>query len=135
MLYDAVGAGRPILPGGADVFWRAMLANASKMEEPFAAGAEAGAAALFCSEPRILDGGGLPGGVVVASTQRHVRYSTFASPLPGAGVVDVLGGGGAVSFCLNASMVDAGNVWPFSQMSRSFLIFSYRREGICELLF
>lgn len=41
-------------------------------------------------------------------------------------MVDILGGGGALSFSLNESIIGAGKVWPFSHMSRSFLIFSYR---------
>lgn len=38
---------------------------------------------------------------------------------------DVLGGDGALSFSLNDSIMGAGKVWPFSQISMSFLIFSY----------
>jgi hypothetical protein len=41
---------------------------------------------------------------------------------------DVLGGDGALSFCLNDSSMDGGKVWPLSQISRSFLIFSYRKS-------
>lgn len=38
---------------------------------------------------------------------------------------DILGGEEAFTFSLKDSSIDAGKVWPFSQMSRSFLIFSY----------
>lgn len=64
MLYDAVGAGRPGFCAAEEtaVFWRAMLAKASRIEEPLAAGA----AGLFCIEA-IRPAGGLPGGVVVGS--------------------------------------------------------------------
>jgi len=34
-------------------------------------------------------------------------------------------GRGALSFALNELIMAGGNVWPFSQMSMSFLIFSY----------
>lgn len=33
---------------------------------------------------------------------------------------------GAVNFSLNDSIIWVGKVWPFSQMSKSFLIFSYK---------
>jgi hypothetical protein len=36
--------------------------------------------------------------------------------------------GGALSFSLKDSSIGVGNVWPFSQMSRSFLIFSYTMD-------
>jgi hypothetical protein len=60
MLYDAAGAARDWLLGAAEVFWRAILAKASKMDEPFGAGLFC---AWFCSEVA-NPGGGLPGGVV-----------------------------------------------------------------------
>lgn len=36
---------------------------------------------------------------------------------------------GALSFCLKDSIRGTGNVWPFSQISMSFLIFSYTKES------
>jgi hypothetical protein len=103
-LYDTAGVGRLGALAGALVFWRAILAKASRMDEPFCGtGAEA-AGSLPCMEAS-KPGGGLPGGVVEA-----------------------LGGDGALSFCLNDSSMDGGNVWPLSQISRSFLIFSYRKS-------
>jgi len=41
-------------------------------------------------------------------------------------VVDILGG--ALSFSLKDVSRFCGNVWPFSQMSMSFLIFSYTQQ-------
>lgn len=41
-------------------------------------------------------------------------------------VFDVLGG--ALSFSLKDASKFCGNVWPFSQMSTSFLIFSYTQQ-------
>lgn len=66
MLYNAVGAGRGWAAGGALVFCRAMLASASRMDEPLetgavgAVGADAGGPVY---EASTCDGG-LPGGVV-----------------------------------------------------------------------
>lgn len=68
-LYDAVGAGRGALTGGALVFCRAILARASRMEEPLGAGgagAAGGAVGWPWNEASTL-GGGLPGGVVDSS--------------------------------------------------------------------
>lgn len=61
MLYDAAGAGRDGLLGAAEVFCRAILAKASRMDEPL------GAAGLLCAwfkNDAANPGGGLPGGVV-----------------------------------------------------------------------
>ena len=71
MLYEAAGAGTLLVLEA--VFWRAMLARASRMEEPLA-GAGAGAEPP-CREARAL-GGGLPGGVVEISIHKVVRKST-----------------------------------------------------------
>jgi phage tail tape-measure protein len=68
-----------VLLGAAVVFWRAMFAKASRMEEPFvgAGAAGAGAAAWFCNEARRLTGG-LPGGVVELS----IRLTKVRKCLP-----------------------------------------------------
>lgn len=69
MLYEAEGTGRPPLLGADDVefeFWRAMLASASRMEEPLAPAA--GAGGFACRFARGL-AGGLPGGVVEVSAR------------------------------------------------------------------
>lgn len=82
MLYDAAGAGRDWLLGADEVFWRAILAKASKMDEPFGAG-------LFCAwfwSEAANPAGGLPGGVVD------------------------FGGEGALTFSLNDSIMDVGKV-------------------------
>lgn len=79
MLYDAAGAGMlPLLgaePEAAVVFWRAMLARASRMEEPFGAAAGAvGAGWLLCNAAMTF-GGGLPGGVVEVSARNFMVRS------------------------------------------------------------
>ena len=62
--YDAAAASSPELLGPAVVFWRAILASASKMEEPLGA---AGAALLWGAAS--IPEGGLPGGVVETSAR------------------------------------------------------------------
>lgn len=127
-LYDAAGAGSPELPGPAVVFWRAMLASASKMEEPLGAAGPAGTGGLSWRAASI-PGGGLPGGVVEASARKgrvsqelgHCQRICQARDRP---VQYVLGGGGALNFSLKDSSIAGGKVWPLSQMSSSFLIFS-----------
>lgn len=47
-----------------------------------------------------------------------------------AGCVNNVLCGGALSFSLKDSSIGVGNVWPFSQMSRSFLIFSYTMDYV-----
>lgn len=69
-LYDAAGTGTlalpvPLLEGPApELFCLAILARASRMEEPLAGGA----AAALCTAAS-ADAGGLPGGVVETSRQ------------------------------------------------------------------
>jgi len=103
-LKDDVGAGKLGLLAGAEVFWRAMLARASSMDW------------LFCA-------GGAADDVLAPS-----EAAMFAGGLPG-GVVEALGAGGALIFSLKDSSMGAGKVWPFSHMSRSFLIFSLCSSG------
>lgn len=107
----AAGAGTLLAAGAAVMFWRAMLARASMM----ALGASAG---FFSAKPgRPGPGGGLPVGVVDWSGV-VCKYGTRSSR--GAGHLLE-----ALIFCLNCSIRAEGNVWPFSQMSMSFLILSY----------
>ena len=122
-LKDDVGAGKLGLLAGAEVFWRAMFASASRMDWPFCAG---GAGAAFAPSEAATFAGGLPGGVVEVSGTL-VRLEELER-CKGSIIIegDVLGGGGALVFSLNDSSIGAGNVWPFSQMSSSFLIFSYK---------
>lgn len=99
------------------------------MEEPLGAGSPAGGPDLPCSEAIRL-GGGLPGGVVEVATIYGLELACFpkvGNMNPACGILsedDVLGGGGALSLSLKDSIISVGKVWPFSQMSRSFLIFS-----------
>ena len=74
MLYEAAGAGTLLVLEA--VFWRAMLARASRMDEPLAGAGAAAGAEPPCRETRAL-GGGLPGGVVEISIQKVVRKSTL----------------------------------------------------------
>ncbi len=78
MLYDAAGAGRDWLLGADEVFWRAILAKASKMDEPFGAG-------LFCAwfwSEAANPAGGLPGGVVdsVFTLEKLVQIGILVQP-------------------------------------------------------
>jgi len=43
---------------------------------------------------------------------------------------DLLVGLGAFSLSLKALTMDGGKVWPFSQISTSFLIFSYEQPSL-----
>lgn len=109
------------------MFWRAKLARASRMDWLFWAGgaAGAGAGALPWREAIKL-GGGLPGGVVETPESNEVRTPAGANePRQGMMLSNLLGGD-ARSFSLNDSTMDAGKVCPFSHMSRSFFIFSYK---------
>jgi hypothetical protein len=86
-----------------DAFCRTMLASLSRMMLGTAGFAD-GAAATLLPEPSEAKrlGGGLPGGVVEAFV-----------------------GLGAFSLSLKELTIEVGNVWPFSQISTSFFIFSY----------
>jgi hypothetical protein len=44
--------------------------------------------------------------------------------------VNLLVGPGAFSFSLNELTMEGGNVWPFSQISTSFFIFSYEQPSM-----
>jgi len=93
-----------------DAFCRAMLASLSKMmfgTAELADGADGAAGLLPGPSEASRLGGGLPGGVVEA----------FVSL-------------GAFSLSLNELTMEAGNVWPFSQISTSFLIFSYEQPCV-----
>lgn len=76
MLYDAAGADMlPLLgaePEPAVVFWRAMLARASRMEEPFGAAVAAVDAGWLLCNAAMTFGGGLPGGVVEVSARNFM---------------------------------------------------------------
>jgi hypothetical protein len=70
-LYDTAGVGRLGALAGALVFWRAILAKASRMDEPFCGTGAGAAGSLPCMEAS-KPGGGLPGGVVEASVRARV---------------------------------------------------------------
>lgn len=82
------------------MFCRAMFASVSKM---LGMGGGCDTGLLPAPREAIKLGGGLPGGVV----------DSFCCL-------------GALSFSLNELTMEVGKVWPFSQMSTSFLIFSYK---------
>lgn len=70
--------------------------------------------------------GGLPGGVVEAAGEgdETLDKTVAEADVTGDGMMaDILGG--ALSFSRKDASRLGGNVWPFSQMSTSFLIFSY----------
>jgi hypothetical protein len=115
-----------------EAFCRAMLASLSKMMFGTAWFAD-GAAATLLPEPSEAKGlgGGLPGGVVEASVDRGmVRANWTLKRVPGQSGegslrVNLLVGLGAFSLSLKELTIEIGNVWPFSQISTSFLIFSF----------
>jgi hypothetical protein len=129
----------------ADVaFWRAMLANVSRMFGTTAFGCSVGL--LLEPSEAIRFGGGLPGGVVDSSTNRGsvralcgLTFAILSCAGTGRSRVTALalwGGNilvprGAFSFSLNELTMEAGKVWPFSQISTSFFIFSYEYHP-CE---
>lgn len=106
-------------------FCRAMLARAFMID---GMSAEAGAPAAGCLPwvEAILFAGGLPGGVVEAAGGGGETLDRTVEEMDvtdGGVIDDILGG--ALSFSLKDASKLGGNVWPFSQMSTSFLIFSY----------
>jgi len=53
--------------------------------------------------------------------------------LPG-GVVDAFVGLGAFNLSLKELTMEVGNVWPFSQISTSFFIFSFWSSGVVAMM-
>lgn len=116
-----------------EAFCRAMLASLSRMM--FGTAWFAGGAATLLPEPseaRRL-GGGLPGGVVDASVDRgmvraNCRPRRRATEQSGEDILgmNLLVGLSAFNLSLKELTMEAGNVCPFSQISTSFLSFSYR---------
>ncbi len=107
------------------------------MEEPLAAaGAAEGAvgAGMLRRSDAIKFAGGLPGGVVEVSVREYmVRWeldregsiSPSTGDAYGVKGYNILAWAGELRPCLKDWSIVTGNVCPFSQISRSFLIFSY----------
>jgi len=87
------------------------------------AAAAAGAGRPPCAKA-IPFAGGLPGGVVDAAAERDKKSDKTFEVGTEVIMVDILVG--ALSLSRNDASRLCGNVWPLSQMSTSFLIFSYR---------
>lgn len=135
----------------AGVFWwllafcRAIFARVSMMLAGTAGGAGVG---RLLSEGSVL-GGGLPGGVVDwSTTERQVRHDVARSRIHEASHggsyegrdrraagPDMTGGDLLFSLSLKPSIIFPGKVCPFSQMSTSFLIFSYAPKQPSKSLF
>jgi hypothetical protein len=127
-LYELPGTGGEGIAGAAAaVFWRAILARASNIEEVLWM-AGAGFWAVDGSKPRLLcrSAGGLPGGVVEGSIEFEAIRNLTSWELLEVVVVFLLC---ALSFSLKEFSICAGKVWPFSQISMSFLIFSYKTKS------
>jgi hypothetical protein len=113
-----------------------MLASLSRIRFGTAALAGGAGAGLLPepSEAKRL-GGGLPGGVVDSSADKGTVRATGcvqASAAQGGEDnvrVNILVGRGAFSVSLNELTMEGGNVWPFSQISTSFFIFSYGQSS------
>lgn len=119
---------------GTDAFCLAILASASIM----ALLLEAGSAGGPLSRAARTFGGGVPSGVVdsvgeIVRLDTRARQDTIKKDgdrrllLPSLPQTRRIKGHllrGVLSFSLNDSTILAGNVWPLSQMSTSFLIFS-----------
>jgi hypothetical protein len=100
-----------------------MFARASIIDG-ILAGAGAGAEDwLLAPRDAIIVAGGLPGGVVEAMGKRSEMLDETVENADVTAMVDILGG--ALSLSLKDASKLGGKVWPFSQMSMSFFIFSY----------